>query len=69
MNRPHRLIPAEFALKGALTRLALFFYGAREQKFTGEEVSCILLSSWNGYQSSRRPPSPDSHLGAVEATQ
>jgi len=68
---------ARFVLKGALTRLALYFAGRGSENFTGEEVAGILLGAWQSFEDSQEPlllalsdatgyVEPDAHLGAVE---
>lgn len=42
-------VTPQFAVKGCLTRLALWFSGQR-RSFTGEQVAEILIASWLGYE-------------------
>lgn len=65
MNRP---ADAEFAVKGAIARLALFFNASADRQFSGAEIARILLVAWQGYERSqgRRFLGQDGHLGATE---
>lgn len=49
-------VESEFAVKGALTRIALYFNAQGQQQFTGEEVAVILLAAWQSYEVSKEKP-------------
>lgn len=47
-----RKVTPQQAVKGCLTRVALWFQGQR-RTFTGAQVAEILIASWLGYERER----------------
>ena len=47
---------ARLAARGCLTRLAMFFHGHAEKRFTGEEVSRMLVQAVQSIGSPETPP-------------
>lgn len=67
MKRP-RKPDAEFVLKGALTRLALYFTHQGKQRFTGDQVALFLIAVGTQIRTSSFPAleSMDPPAGAYE---